>query len=53
LSEAEQIVAAIRKNNVPVWYLMAKNEGHGFFNKANSDFEFYAMVEFVKQYLLK
>jgi len=53
LTEAEQIVTAVRKNKVPVWYLMAKNEGHGFFNKSNADFEFYAMVEFVKQYLLK
>lgn len=53
LSEAEQIVAAARKNNVPVWYLMAKNEGHGFFKKANGDFKFYATVQFVKEYLLK
>ena len=26
-TEAEQIVAAARKNNTPVWYLMANDEG--------------------------
>jgi hypothetical protein len=32
-SEAEQIVAAVRKNGKPVWYLLAKDEGHGFAKK--------------------
>ncbi|MFB2769433.1 alpha/beta fold hydrolase [Pelatocladus sp. BLCC-F211] len=53
LGEAEQIVATVRKNNVPVWYLMAKDEGHGFSKKKNIDFQFYATVMFVKEYLLK
>ena len=53
VTEAEQIVQAVRKNNVPVWYLLGKNEGHGFFNKANGDFEFYATIEFVRKYLLQ
>ncbi|RAM50253.1 MAG: S9 family peptidase [Hapalosiphonaceae cyanobacterium JJU2] len=53
LREAEQIVATVRKNNVPVWYLMAKDEGHGFSKKKNIDFQFYATVMFVKEYLLK
>jgi dipeptidyl aminopeptidase/acylaminoacyl peptidase len=53
LTESEQIVQAVRKNNVPVWYLLGKNEGHGFYNKANSDFQFYATIEFVKKYLLQ
>jgi dipeptidyl aminopeptidase/acylaminoacyl peptidase len=52
-TEAEQIVAAARKNNVPVWYLLADNEGHGFARKANADFLFYAMIAFVDQRLLK
>src|SRR5215475_4339157 len=30
LSESVQIVEAVRKNGIPVWYLMAKDEGHGF-----------------------
>jgi dipeptidyl aminopeptidase/acylaminoacyl peptidase len=52
-SEAEQIVAAARKNGVPVWYLLADNEGHGFARKANVDFLFYAMILFVEDRLLK
>jgi dipeptidyl aminopeptidase/acylaminoacyl peptidase len=52
-SESETMVAALRKNGTPVWYLMAKDEGHGFFKKNNSDFQFYATVLFMKEYLLK
>lgn len=51
-TEAEQIVAAAEKNGVPVWYLKAKDEGHGFTKKSNADFQFYATVRFVKEYLL-
>ena len=53
LAESEQIVQAVRKNNVPVWYLLGKNEGHGFSNKPNRDFQFYAEIEFVNKYLLQ
>ncbi|MEP6679518.1 MAG: prolyl oligopeptidase family serine peptidase, partial [Betaproteobacteria bacterium] len=52
-TEAEQIVAAARRNNVPVWYLLADNEGHGFARKANADFLFYAMIAFVEARLQK
>jgi dipeptidyl aminopeptidase/acylaminoacyl peptidase len=52
-TEAEQIVAAARKNDAPVWYLLADNEGHGFARKANVDFLFYATVAFVEERLLK
>jgi dipeptidyl aminopeptidase/acylaminoacyl peptidase len=51
-SEAEQMIRAVRKNGVPVWYLLAKDEGHGFFKKPNRDYQFYATVLFVKMYLL-
>ncbi|PSB17737.1 S9 family peptidase [Phormidesmis priestleyi ULC007] len=53
LNEAEQIVATVRKNQVPIWYLMAKDEGHGFSKKKNVDFQFYATVTYVKETLLK
>ncbi|MDQ3714340.1 MAG: prolyl oligopeptidase family serine peptidase [Acidobacteriota bacterium] len=52
-TEAEQIVQAARKNNTPVWYLMANDEGHGFGKKNNQDYLFYATVLFVKEHLLK
>jgi dipeptidyl aminopeptidase/acylaminoacyl peptidase len=51
-SEAEQMVATVTRNAGPVWYLLAKDEGHGFRKKANADFQFYATVQFVRTYLL-
>ncbi|MCK6536403.1 MAG: alpha/beta fold hydrolase [Polyangiaceae bacterium] len=36
-SEAEQIVAGVRKTGRDVWYMLAKNEGHGFTKKENRD----------------
>ena len=52
-TEAEQIVASLADNKVPVWYLRADNEGHGFARKENADFQFYATVQFLRQTLLK
>jgi dipeptidyl aminopeptidase/acylaminoacyl peptidase len=51
-SEAEQMVATLRKVGTPVWYLLARDEGHGFVKKRNADFLFYAQVAFMKKYLL-
>jgi dipeptidyl aminopeptidase/acylaminoacyl peptidase len=53
VTESEQIVAKVRENGTPVWYLLAKDEGHGFAKKGNQDFLFYAAVEFASEYLLK
>jgi dipeptidyl aminopeptidase/acylaminoacyl peptidase len=52
-SESAQMVAVVRQNGTPVWWLLGKDEGHGFHKKKNRDFEFYATVMFVKEYLLK
>src|ERR1700683_389257 len=52
VSESEQIVAALKKQNVPVWYILAKDEGHGYQKKQNQNYQFYATVEFLEQYLL-
>jgi dipeptidyl aminopeptidase/acylaminoacyl peptidase len=52
VSEARQIAEAARKNKAPVWLLIGKNEGHGFARKSNLDFQFYATIQFVRQYLL-
>jgi dipeptidyl aminopeptidase/acylaminoacyl peptidase len=51
-SESEQMVAKLRAAGVPVWYLLAKDEGHGFRKKANADFQFYATVLFAQRCLL-
>lgn len=53
ISESAQMVETVRKGNVPVWYLVAKDEGHGFQKKANVDYQFYATALFMQQYLLK
>jgi dipeptidyl aminopeptidase/acylaminoacyl peptidase len=52
-SESEQMVNIVRQNGTPVWWLMAKDEGHGFAKKKNQDYQFCATVMFVKDYLLK
>jgi dipeptidyl aminopeptidase/acylaminoacyl peptidase len=52
-SESEQMVQIVRQNGAPVWWLLGKNEGHGFHKKQNVDYQFYATVVFVKEYLLK
>lgn len=35
VSEAEQVVAAVRANGGEAWYLRAANEGHGFTRREN------------------
>ncbi|MBM3966266.1 MAG: S9 family peptidase [Planctomycetes bacterium] len=52
LSEADQIVAKVKVNKGPVWYLMATDEGHGFRKKNNADYQFYATILFIKKHLL-
>jgi dipeptidyl aminopeptidase/acylaminoacyl peptidase len=52
-TEAGQMVATVRKNGSPVWFLMANDEGHGFAKKRNADFQFYATVMFMQEFLLK
>jgi dipeptidyl aminopeptidase/acylaminoacyl peptidase len=53
VTESEQIVEALKKQGTPVWYLMAKDEGHGFRKKQNQDFQFYTTIEFLQEFLLK
>jgi dipeptidyl aminopeptidase/acylaminoacyl peptidase len=51
-TEAQQMVAVVRKNGTPVWFLMANDEGHGFSKKKNVDYQFYSTVLFIEQFLL-
>jgi dipeptidyl aminopeptidase/acylaminoacyl peptidase len=51
VSESEQMVQAVRKNGGTVWYLAAKDEGHGFRKKSNSDYQTAAMMLFMEKYL--
>jgi dipeptidyl aminopeptidase/acylaminoacyl peptidase len=52
VAEAEQIVRTVAANGVPVWSLIADNEGHGFAKKENADYTFYARMLFLRRYLL-
>lgn len=53
VTEAEQMVKAIRDKGGVVWYLMAKDEGHGFAKKQNADFQFLSTIQFLREHLLK
>jgi dipeptidyl aminopeptidase/acylaminoacyl peptidase len=52
-TEAEQIVRTLKEKGRPAWFMMARDEGHGFAKKPNADYLFYATVEFARQTLLK
>jgi dipeptidyl aminopeptidase/acylaminoacyl peptidase len=52
VSESQQIADALKKQGTPVWLLIAKDEGHGYRKKGNQDFQFYATVQFLREYLL-
>jgi dipeptidyl aminopeptidase/acylaminoacyl peptidase len=51
-SEAIQMKEKIKENGGTVWFLMAKDEGHGFKKKGNIDFQFYSTIEFINKYLI-
>jgi dipeptidyl aminopeptidase/acylaminoacyl peptidase len=53
VTESEQMVAAVRKNGGPVWYVLGKNEGHGFAKKRNQDYLQAVEVLFLRKYLLE
>ena len=52
-SEAEQIVRGVRAKGRDVWYLLAKNEGHGFKRKSNIAAFVNAFLAFFRTHLLK
>ena len=52
ISESDQIADALKTRDVPRWYLVANDEGHGFVKRRNVDFQFYATVHFIQTFLL-
>jgi acetyl esterase/lipase len=48
-AEAEQLVARIRAGGGEVWYLAAKDEGHGFRKKPNRDFYLQTAAMFLER----
>lgn len=53
VTESEQMVAALREQGSPVWYMNALNEGHGYRRKENRDLFSEATVLFLEKYLLQ
>ncbi|MCV2885978.1 prolyl oligopeptidase family serine peptidase [Aestuariibacter sp. AA17] len=51
VTEAEQIVKALRDNGKSVWYMNALNEGHGYRKKENKDVYQQAVVLFFEEFL--
>jgi dipeptidyl aminopeptidase/acylaminoacyl peptidase len=49
--ESDELVAAVRKNNVPVEYIVFPDEGHGFLRKENRIKASDAYVAFLDKYL--
>ncbi len=52
VTEAIQVVNALRQNGNPVWYMNALNEGHGYRKKENRDVYSQVAVMFLQKYLL-
>jgi prolyl oligopeptidase len=50
-AESDDMVAAIKKQGVPVEYLLFPDEGHGFVKKANRISAQQAYVQFLQKYL--
>lgn len=53
VGESEQMVETIRSNDGQVWYLLFKDEGHGFRKKQNRDYYQNTVVLFMEEHLLK
>ena len=51
-SESEQMKAKLQEKGSEVWYLLAKDEGHGFRKKENWTFQQLATIMFFQKYLI-
>lgn len=53
VTEAIQMRDKLKAQGKTVWYLEAKDEGHGFKKKPNIDFQRLAVIKFMEEYLMK
>jgi len=53
VTEATQMRDKLKAQGNTVWYLEAKDEGHGFRKKPNVDFQRLAVIRFMQEYLIK
>jgi dipeptidyl aminopeptidase/acylaminoacyl peptidase len=49
--ESDEVVAAVKKNNVPVEYVVFPDEGHGFVKKENEIKGYGQILQFLDKYL--
>lgn len=53
LSEAEQIVQAVRNNGAEAWFFLARGEGHNFRKRRTRDTFYRVMAEFFERQLVQ
>jgi dipeptidyl aminopeptidase/acylaminoacyl peptidase len=53
VGESEQMVQKVKSSGGAVWYILAKDEGHGFAKKPNADYVYQAVAMFLDEFLLK
>ncbi len=53
VSESEQIVAALTQKDIPVWYVLAMDEGHSFSKQSNRQYNTAATALFLERHLLR
>jgi dipeptidyl aminopeptidase/acylaminoacyl peptidase len=53
VTEATQMRDKLKAQGNTVWYLEAKDEGHGFKKKSNVDYQRLAVIRFMQEYLVK
>jgi dipeptidyl aminopeptidase/acylaminoacyl peptidase len=51
-TESVQFKEKLEAQHTPVWFLMAKDEGHGYAKKPNRDFQLFATIAFLQANLL-
>lgn len=51
-SESRQIASAVKKNGMPVWLLVASDEGHGFRKKSNKVYQDGVIAMFLEKFLV-
>ena len=51
--ESDEIVAAVKENDVPVEYVVFEDEGHGFVKKDNQIEAYGKILDFLNKYLKK
>lgn len=52
MSQADLLVERVRAEGVPVWYVVAENEGHAYRRKSNLDYLRPVLMEFIRRCLL-